>query len=218
MLHAWHPLVLTVLTAVASAVPAVAGKPNIVFLVTDDQDVELGSSDASVLPNLHALLAAHGTTFNRMYASVPVCCPSRSSLYSGQYQHNNHVIGNGLPTNCSSLAWQAGPETRSFATVLQAAGYATSYAGKYLNQYGDPAVGGTAHVPPGWTNWQGLVGNSVYYNYDLSNNGVTEHHGSVYPTDYLPNVRCARAEAARSCRRWRTSLSSPACRSTCRSF
>jgi N-acetylglucosamine-6-sulfatase len=45
-----------------------------------------------------------------------------------------------------------------------------------------------AHVPPGWTNWQGLKGNSVYYNYSLSNNGVPEHHGTDYATDYLPNV------------------------------
>lgn len=60
-----------------------------------------------------------------------------------------------------------GPELRTYAVHVQAAGYVTSYAGKYLNQYatassgcgvdGQPACGG---VPPGWDYWMGLVGNS----------------------------------------------------------
>jgi N-acetylglucosamine-6-sulfatase len=123
-----------------------------------------------------------------MYANIPVCCPSRSGLYSGQYQHNHRVLGNAIATNCSSPDWQAGPERTGFATYLAGAGYVTSFAGKYLNCYGLPAAGGVAHVPPGWTNWQGLVGNSVYYDYTLSNNGVAEAHGHDYDSDYLPNV------------------------------
>lgn len=59
---------------------------------------------------------------------------------------------------------------------------------RQLNLYGDPSVGGTAHVPPGWSNWQGLVGNSRYYDYTLSNNGVAEKHGSDYASDYFPDI------------------------------
>uniref|UniRef100_A0A7S2DDX7 Sulfatase N-terminal domain-containing protein n=1 Tax=Octactis speculum TaxID=3111310 RepID=A0A7S2DDX7_9STRA len=44
------------------------------------------------------------------------------------------------------------------------------------------------HVPRGWTNWQGLKGNSVYYNYSLSNNGVVEKHGDDYHADYLIDI------------------------------
>jgi len=140
------------------------------------------------MPTVQKELMQKGATFTRFYAHVPVCCPSRSSLISGQYMHNNGCSGNGIPTNCSSPAFQSGPEKRSYTTYLAAAGYKTSFAGKYLNDYGDPTAGGLAHVPPGWTNWQGLKGNSVYYNYSLSNNGVPEHHGIDYATDYLPNV------------------------------
>ena len=118
----------------------------------------------------------------------PVCCPSRSSFHSGQYQHNNGVTGNSIGANCSSRQWQQGPESRSVATYMQAAGYATHFAGKYLNDYGDPSVGGVAHVPKGWTNWQGLVGNSVYYHYTLSDNGVAERHAADPAADYLPAV------------------------------
>lgn len=45
-----------------------------------------------------------------------------------------------------------------------------------------------AHVPPGWTEWAGLVGNSRYYDYTLSINGKAETHGNVYAEDYLPSV------------------------------
>ena len=172
----------------SAAAASAASLPNIVMVMTDDQDVELGGSSAEVMPRLHALLAAGGATADKMYVHVPVCCPSRSSFHSGQYQHNNQVRGNSIGSNCSSLSWQAGPEARSVATYLRAAGYATHFAGKYLNDYGNPAVGGVAHVPAGWMNWQGLVGNSVYYHYTLSNNGVAEAHGDDPGEDYLPSV------------------------------
>ena len=161
--------------------------PNIVFIFLDDLDVEMGSSSAAYMPVLHESIAAPGASFSRSYVSVPVCCPSRSSLYTGTYQHNNKVVGNGVNTNCSSAAWQAGPEKRTFPVQLQAAGYRTYFSGKYLNDYGFPAVGGTAHVPPGWSDWHGLVGNSAYSNYTLSNNGVAEPHGDT-PADYLPTI------------------------------
>lgn len=140
------------------------------------------------MPIVQELLVNQGATFTRMYAHVPVCCPSRSALLSGQYAHGNGCIGNGIPTNCSSPSWQANVEPRSFVTGLSKAGYKTSYAGKYLNMYGSAAAGGTAHIPNGWDNWHGLVGNSAYYNYALSNNGVKEVHGDDYANDYLPNV------------------------------
>lgn len=176
------------LSALSALLLSIAGAaPNMVFIFLDDLDVEMGSSSAAYMPELHSHIAAAGASFSRSYVSVPVCCPSRSSLYTGQYQHNNRVLGNGIATNCSSAAWQAGPEKRTFPILLQAAGYRTFFAGKYLNDYGFPAVGGTAHVPPGWSDWHGLVGNSQYYNFTLSNNGASEPHGDT-PADYLPTI------------------------------
>ena len=163
-----------------------AKSPNIIFFLTDDQDVEMGS--LAHMPTVQKELMDAGATFTRMYAHVPVCCPSRSSLISGQYMHNNGCRGNSLGTNCSSPAFQRGAEARSYTTHLAAAGYKTFFAGKYLNDYGDAAAGGVAHIPPGWSDWQGLVGNSVYYGYTLSNNGVAEHHARDPATDYLPHV------------------------------
>ena len=65
----------------------------------------------------------------------------------------------------------------------------TGFFGKYLNLYAEKASGvGPEHVPPGWTKWFGLVGNSKYYNYDVSNDGVREHHGDSYEKDYFPDL------------------------------
>lgn len=107
---------------------AFAAQPNIIFFLTDDQDVEMGS--LSYMPTVQRLLMDTGATFTRMYAHVPVCCPSRSALISGQYMHNNHCRGNAIATNCSSPSWQQGPEKRSYVTHLAAAGYKTFFAGK----------------------------------------------------------------------------------------
>lgn len=71
--------------------------------------------------------------------------------------------------------------------LLSQLGYKTSFAGKYLNEYGYAAAGGTQHVPRGWDQWIGLVGNSVYYNYNLSVNGANVRYNNT-TADYLPTV------------------------------
>lgn len=162
-----------------------ATKPNIIFFLTDDVDIELNSMD--FMPNTKALLSDRGATFKNMYASVPVCCPSRSSLYSGQYQHNNLAVNNSVNGNCAGERWVKTTEPIAFPVHLANSGYMTTFAGKYLNNYGNPLEPLT-HVPPGWTDWHGLEGNSVYYNYRISENGVAVKHGSQYPDDYLPLV------------------------------
>ena len=135
------------------------------------------------------LLADHGVTFNNMYVTTPLCCPSRSSLLTGRYSHNTNVVNNSVAGGCSNAAWQKGLEAKdSLSVILKRLNYTTFYAGKYLNQYGKKDAGGVEHVPPGWDWWNGLVGNSKYYNYSLSVNGTLEKHGDKYENDYLTDV------------------------------
>ncbi|XP_068191435.1 glucosamine (N-acetyl)-6-sulfatase (Sanfilippo disease IIID), b isoform X2 [Antennarius striatus] len=111
-----------------------------------------------------------------------------SSILTGRYPHNHGVRNNSLSGNCSSSQWQKGPETETFPFYLSKQKYQTFFAGKYLNQYGQKAVGGVGHVPPGWDQWHALVGNSRYYNYTLSVNGKEEIHSDSYEKDYLTDL------------------------------
>lgn len=68
------------------------------------------------------------------FTVTPLCCPSRSSILTGQYPHNHMVRNNSLSGNCSSPQWQKGPESEAFPIYLSKQKYQTFFAGKYLNQ------------------------------------------------------------------------------------
>ena len=129
-------------------------------------------------------------TFTNAFVSTPICCPSRSSYLTGHYIHNHGAVNNSIEGNCAApgSGWQEGPEKQAFAVHAKQNGYNTGYFGKYLNQYGLNHTGGVQYIPPGWNVWMGLVGNSKYYNYSVSFNGVEEKHGVDYYTDYFTDL------------------------------
>ncbi|XP_028274098.1 glucosamine (N-acetyl)-6-sulfatase (Sanfilippo disease IIID), b [Parambassis ranga] len=159
---------------------------NIVLILTDDQDVQLGG--LTPMKKTKALIGEAGATFVNAFTVSPLCCPSRSSILTGRYPHNHEVRNNSLSGNCSSPVWQKGPESEAFPVYLGKQKYQTFFAGKYLNQYGKKEAGGVEHVPPGWDQWHALAGNSQYYNYTLSVNGKEEKHGDSYQEDYLTDL------------------------------
>lgn len=174
--------------ALASLDPDKRKRPNILLLLTDDQDVLLGGT--ANMPFFDQHLTQQGTTLRNFFVHTPICCPSRSSILSGQYLHNNGVLNNSFSGNCDGPLWQHEIEQDTIGVFAQQAGYRTGYSGKYLNLYG---YQGDNRVPPGWEKWLGLVGNSVYYNYEVvtSNDGATSSrskHGSDYNDDYLPDL------------------------------
>lgn len=180
-------------------------RPNIFVMLTDDQDDLLKST--SVQPTLMNRVAAGGVRFHHGFANHPVCCVSRSSLLTGRYSHNTMVYNNSAapnrvyPGNCTSPEWATNMEPHALAVHLHKVGYRSLYLGKYLNnahQKGSvpPAYEDDPfkYIPPGWSEWFGLQGNSKYYNYSVSNNGTREDHGNDYETDYFPLVLLRRAQ------------------------
>ncbi|XP_066225916.1 N-acetylglucosamine-6-sulfatase isoform X3 [Saccopteryx leptura] len=162
-------------------------RPNVVLLLTDDQDEVLGGM--TPLKKTKALIGEMGMTFSSAYVPSALCCPSRASILTGKYPHNHHVVNNTLEGNCSSKSWQKIQEPNTFPAILRSmCGYQTFFAGKYLNEYGAPDAGGLEHVPLGWSYWYALEKNSKYYNYTLSINGKARKHGENYSVDYLTDV------------------------------
>src|SRR5918997_1724812 len=75
------------LPAATAAEPA-SRKPNILFIVSDDQgyaDVGFHGCKDIPTPNLDAL-AASGARFTNGYVSGPYCSPTRAGLLTGRYQ------------------------------------------------------------------------------------------------------------------------------------
>jgi N-acetylglucosamine-6-sulfatase len=64
-------------------------KSNIVFIMSDDQDRQLGS--LSYMPILQRELVGKGVEFENHFGTVSNCCPSRASLLRGQAAHSTNI-------------------------------------------------------------------------------------------------------------------------------
>ena len=64
-------------------------QPNIVFIITDDQDLHMGSLD--YMPFVKKHLLDQGTFYKRHFCTIALCCPSRVSLWTGKAAHNTNV-------------------------------------------------------------------------------------------------------------------------------
>jgi N-acetylglucosamine-6-sulfatase len=189
-----RPGLLAVLAVVLAQSPGAvaaksmsAGPPNIVLVLTDDEDLK----SHEFMPKTKALLADQGTTFENFFVNYPFCCPSRASILRGQYSHNTHIVGNEQPWGGFEKLRLLGLEESTVATWLQDAGYHTAMIGKYINRYVPERDG----VPPGWDEW--YVGGNAHpsYNYKLNENGRTVKYGDE-PEDYLNDVLTAKAVQA----------------------
>jgi arylsulfatase A-like enzyme len=158
---------------------AAAQRPSFVVIQTDDQTLDelyagFGEPRLLAMPNTLRLLAKRGMTFNRYYVSYPLCCPSRVTLLTGRYAHNNGVKGNVQPNGgYFGFAFRAA-YTHNLAVWLQGAGYRTIHVGKFLNGYGDEPYSSGKEVPPGWSAWHTVLNADTahyYYGYTLNDNG-----------------------------------------------
>ncbi|KAI0376645.1 Arylsulphatase [Hypomontagnella monticulosa] len=125
--------------------PPSSRQPNVVFVLTDDQDLHLSSLDYMPLVRKHLL--DRGTFFSRHYATTAVCCPSRVTLWTGKFAHNTNVTDVSPPYGGYPKFISQGYNDNYLPVWLQAAGYNTYYTGKLFNahtveNYNSPAPGG----------------------------------------------------------------------------
>lgn len=126
-------LVVAALTATACSstpqdanqdAPPVPQLPNVLVIVTDDHRAEgtMGS-----MPKTRRFFKRQGTRFSRAFATTPLCCPSRASIFSGRYAHRHGVHYNDLSPELD--------HDETLQAYLQRAGYRTAVTGKYLNRW-----------------------------------------------------------------------------------
>lgn len=112
------------LTTFAPASAEGANKPNILFLLADQWRAQAFgyAGDPNVqTPHIDRLERESVNCVNAV-ASLPVCCPTRASLLTGQRWQTHGVFLNDVPLN---------PNAFTLAKVLAQAGYATGYIGKW---------------------------------------------------------------------------------------
>eukprot|EP00040_Diaphanoeca_grandis_P017505 m.91438 g.91438 ORF g.91438 m.91438 type:complete len:619 (+) comp26469_c0_seq1:28-1884(+) len=179
--------------------------PNIFFMLTDDQDIQLGSMNAM---SFTRQLGKQGANFTNFFAHTTVCCPSRSELLTGRYFHNIKASTFGdsgcMHVNTSVDTPSGNPLT--MATALKTKGYATGAFGKYLNSGGmqeicAPPVGNNTGVlvsPEGWTEFFGACPDTCYVDCSYSHNGKLVKftdpnfvNGSNYGTAVIGNLSLA---------------------------
>jgi N-acetylglucosamine-6-sulfatase len=158
-------------------------RPNFVFILTDD----LASNLVQYMPHVLEMQKA-GATFANYFVTNSLCCPSRSSIFTGRYPHNTGIYKNQGEDGGYNAFRNRGHEQTTFAISLSKSGYRTAMLGKYLNGYqpGDA-------VSPGWTSWF-VAGGGGYreFNYRVNQDGRALRYGNR-PEDYLTDVLNAQA-------------------------
>ena len=99
-------------------------KPNLLFIWTDEQRADTMAAYGNrviQVPSLNAL-AAESFVFDNAYVSQPVCTPSRSTVMTGLWPHQNGCLGNNVPLAA---------ETPCFNELLDDSDYRSGYIGKW---------------------------------------------------------------------------------------
>ena len=156
----------------------IKSRPNIVFILIDDLRHDVFSfCDHPFIetPNIDRL-ARQGVHFRNAFVTTSLCSPSRASFLTGRYMHHHKVVDNADTMPAGTL---------TFPQLLQAAGYQTSFIGKWH-------MGGSSDSPrPGFDHWVSFRGQGTYApdNQRLNVNGQLIPR-KTYMTDELTD--CAR--------------------------
>ena len=153
-------------------------RPNIVFLMSDDQcTYSMGcyGNDDVQTPNLDGL-ARKGLTFDNHYDTTAICMASRATVMTGMFEFKTGC--NFSHGDMTKEIWQ-----KSYPVLLKEAGYRTAFAGKFGFEV-TVEPGGEKHtgVENAFDKWGGGEGQT---NYQTKQNPSMEHYAAEYPHSTL---------------------------------
>ncbi|MEM7011598.1 MAG: sulfatase-like hydrolase/transferase [Verrucomicrobiota bacterium] len=126
-------------SAAAGAAAQNPGKPNILWIMTDQQRYDcLGANGNDLIqtPNLDRL-ASESVNFSHAFVQSPVCTPSRACFFSGRYAHAHRCRVNYTLLDRREIL---------LPKRLQSAGFETRLVGKLHLAYDYPAVPDSARA------------------------------------------------------------------------
>lgn len=148
-------------------------RPNIIFIMSDDHTWQAVScyehqvSEFATTPSIDRL-ASQGMRFDRCLVTNSICGPSRATILTGKYSHQNGVFGNAAKTSKFDNTQQTFPD------LLQKSGYSTALIGKW-HLHGKPS---------GFDHYDILPGQGAYYNPSfILNDSLYQEKG--YVTDII---------------------------------
>jgi len=163
--------------------------PNVIWIFGDQHRAQatgyMGDPNAHT-PNLDRL-AAEGLAFTRAVSGFPLCCPFRGSLLTGRYPH--HCV--------PGHEYQMPPDQPTLATVFNAAGYRTSYFGKWhLDGFKEREGRAGLHIIPperrgGFEEWIGYENNNSQWDcwvHGGAGNDAFQYRLPGYETDALTDL------------------------------
>jgi hypothetical protein len=134
-------------------------RPNIVFLLTDDQRWDtMGCAGNPIIrtPNMDAM-AIDGVRFTNAFVTTSICASSRASIFSGQWVSRHGIKDFATPFSPDALA-------QTYPMLLRGAGYRIGFIGKY-------GVGTEKDLPVDkYDYWKGFPGQGMYEHKDENGN------------------------------------------------
>lgn len=140
-------------------------RPNILMIMVDEERFPPVYEGAAIKTwskrqlQAHQFLRKHGMEFTNHYVSATACCPSRATLFTGQYPSLHGVSQTSgaakMPPD-SDMFWLDPNTVPTLGDYFQAAGYRTYYKGKWHFSNADIHVPGTHRSIPSYQRGTGI--------------------------------------------------------------